>query len=174
MRGCAVSASASASSAATRAAVSFGIVAVVLLLGFGLGGLPLGLAYPGLLVASVASVTTGMGLRLRLRFLPLLLLAPAAVARGNRSSSASLRRELRVAGGGGRAAAGIPSPRLYSGVLRSCAPARSIVHRAWWWATRMRGVVEPCSAVTVTAPGLREVVASARRAEQTPRERHVH
>jgi len=66
--------------AATRAAVSFGIVAVVLLLGFGLGGLPLELAYPGLLVASVASVTTGMGLRLRLRFLPLLLLAPAAVA----------------------------------------------------------------------------------------------
>ncbi len=66
--------------AAVRAAVSFALVAVVLLLGFGLGGLPLELAYPGLLVAAVASVTTGMGLRLRLRFLPLLLLAPAAVA----------------------------------------------------------------------------------------------
>ena len=63
--------------AAIRAAVSFALVAVVLLLGFGLGGIPLALAYPGLLVASVASVTTGMGLRLRLRFLPLLLLAPS-------------------------------------------------------------------------------------------------
>jgi hypothetical protein len=64
--------------AAVRATVSFAIIAVVLLLGFGLGGLPLELAYPGLLIASLASITTGMGLRLRLRFLPLLLLAPAA------------------------------------------------------------------------------------------------
>jgi uncharacterized membrane protein YccC len=65
--------------AAVRATVSFAIIAVVLLLGVGLGGLPLELAYPGLLVASIASITTGMGLRLRLRFLPLLLLAPSAV-----------------------------------------------------------------------------------------------
>ena len=64
--------------AAIRAAVSFALSALVLLLGFGLGGLPLDLAVPGLLVAAVASITTGMGLRLRLRFLPLLLLAPAA------------------------------------------------------------------------------------------------
>jgi len=65
--------------AAVRATVSFAIIAVVLLLGVGLGGLPLELAYPGLLIASIASITTGMGLRLRLRFLPLLLLAPSAV-----------------------------------------------------------------------------------------------
>lgn len=62
--------------AAIRAAVSFALVAVVLLLGFGLTGI-LPLAFPGLLIAAVASVTTGMGLRLRLRFLPLLLLAPS-------------------------------------------------------------------------------------------------
>lgn len=65
--------------AAIRAAVSFALVAVVLLVGFALLGVPPALAYPGLLVAAVASITTGMGLRLRLRFLPLLLLAPAAV-----------------------------------------------------------------------------------------------
>lgn len=64
--------------AAVRAAVSFALVAVVLLLAFGLLSVPLELALPGLLVAAVASVTTGMGLRLRLRFLPLLLLAPAS------------------------------------------------------------------------------------------------
>lgn len=65
--------------AAVRAAVSFALVAVVLLVAFGLLGLRADLALPGLLVAAVASVTTGMGLRLRLRFLPLLLLAPAGM-----------------------------------------------------------------------------------------------
>lgn len=66
--------------AAARSGVGFASAAAVLLVGFGLLGVPWALAAPGLLVAAVASATTGMGFRLRLRFLPLLLLAPSGVA----------------------------------------------------------------------------------------------
>lgn len=66
--------------AAVRASVSFAAVAALLLAGVALFSAPVALAVPGILVAAVASATTGMGFRLRLRFLPLLLLAPAGVA----------------------------------------------------------------------------------------------